>query len=139
MCAHLYIYLIALSHQTNIIQSGQVSKEILNLTNLIGLQLFNPLLNKQNFLRHAISSNDGQNYLEKKHFLKNLIMKFPRKLKSTFVVCSAVWNHLSQVFNFLKPISGLFSIFLPDFQKQEFSGFKAPLLLPFYTNSSQIQ
>ena len=58
-------------------------KEILNLenlANLIGLRLFNPLLNKQNFLRHLISNNDGQNDLEKKHFQKNII-KISQKFK----------------------------------------------------------
>ena len=53
-------------------------KEVLNLenlTNLIGLWLFNPLLNKQNFLRNAFSNNDDQNYFEKKHFQKNLMTK----------------------------------------------------------------
>ena len=40
------------------------------------------------------------------------------------MVCSAVWNHLSQVFNFLKPISGLFSIFYPIFKSKNFLGLK---------------
>ena len=115
----MYIYLTALSHQKNIIPHSQVIREILNLqnvTNLIGLQLFNPLLKKQNFL---------------KHFLKNL--------KSTFAVSSAVWDHSSQVFKFCKSISGLFSIVFTQFLEKHFYVVKVPLILPFYANSSQIQ
>ena len=37
ICEHLYIYLIALGHQTNIIPNSQLVKEIINLENLANL------------------------------------------------------------------------------------------------------
>ena len=71
-CANICLF-TSLHYATkqNIIPNSQVVKEILdleNLTNLIGQYLFNPLLNKQNVLSHAITINDGHNYLEKQHF-----------------------------------------------------------------------
>ena len=36
--------------------------------------------------------------------------------------------------SFVNPFLGSFQLILANFQKQEFFGDKAPLLLPFYTN-----
>ena len=118
MCKHLYIYFIALSRQTNIILNSQVIKEILNLenlTDLIGLYLFNPLLNKQNFLIHVISNNDDHNYLEKNVPEKS--NNKPKIPKGTFAVSSAPLDNLSQVSKFYKPISRLVSTAFTQFSK----------------------
>ena len=52
---------------------------------------FNPL---QKFLRNDFSNNDGQNYLEKKRFQKNLMIKISQKFKKPAVSLSAI----SQIF-----------------------------------------
>ena len=73
-------------------------KEILNLknlTNVIGLELFNSLFNKQNFLKNAFSNNDIQNYLEKKTFLEKSNDKNFPKIQNTV---SAVGSTTLQIF-----------------------------------------
>ena len=81
MRRHLYIYLIALSHQTKYHSkqsSGQRDTKLRKRNYSVWPVAFNPLLNKQNFVRNAFSNNDGQNYLEKKIFPEKSNDKFKK-------------------------------------------------------------